>query len=577
MQEGKGPADPRIMPADADGKDKDKDQDKDKDKGKGRAHTPGKRRSQLQLTHKQETGVQWMLARESDVEGARGGVLADEAGSGKSAMLVALMQRAPLWPTLLLVPCSLVHTWVDVMRRWAPGLALRVLTSGGSARSLDMLMRAALDRGLVQVVIAPHSCLAQPLAIVPGLLRTTTWGRIIIDEAHVIKNPSSLTHRTACALHAAARWAVTATPVQNHEGDLLALAKFVGTPFQHGADARAHLVLHRLLDNPRSGGPSAVGDADADAAGDADADVALRRPGLSVSTVYVDLSEDERARYEWVRRTLQPLEPPEGGAAAGEQAEPWEGAPAEAEPPSHVLQLELRLRCAQACTHASLMYDGLARSEWLYDSKGAPREGVDPGWCALQAAQASDALPDEGAFGSAKLARLAEDVGAAVRADAEAGDAGGRCLVFCDWHAEMELVRRLLAARLPRAAIILFHGRMSLEEREDALWRFRQPRGGGGGSSAAVLVMQTRCGGCGLNLQAATHLFFLRPHFNPAVEYQAIARAYRRGQTRPVHVARYVAANTVDEAALQCQDRKRASIAQLLGELPPALRGDTHS
>ena len=48
-----------------------------------------------------------------------------------------------------------------------------------------------------------------------------------------------------------------------------------------------------------------------------------------------------------------------------------------------------------------------------------------------------------------------------------------------------------------------------------------------------------RSGAVGINLTAANHVFLMEPAFNPALEAQAIGRAHRMGQTRPVVVKKF--------------------------------------
>ena len=51
-----------------------------------------------------------------------------------------------------------------------------------------------------------------------------------------------------------------------------------------------------------------------------------------------------------------------------------------------------------------------------------------------------------------------------------------------------------------------------------------------------VFLLSMRSGAVGINLTAANHVFLMEPAFNPALEAQAIGRAHRMGQTRPVVV-----------------------------------------
>ncbi len=72
-----------------------------------------------------------------------------------------------------------------------------------------------------------------------------------------------------------------------------------------------------------------------------------------------------------------------------------------------------------------------------------------------------------------------------------------------------------------------------------------------------LFLISLKAGGLGLNLTAADYVFLLDPWWNPAVEAQAIDRAHRIGQTRPVFACRIVARDTVEEKILELQAGKR--------------------
>ncbi len=75
--------------------------------------------------------------------------------------------------------------------------------------------------------------------------------------------------------------------------------------------------------------------------------------------------------------------------------------------------------------------------------------------------------------------------------------------------------------------------------------------------AGAVLVSQVQAGGTGLNIQAASVVVFCEPQLTPAIENQAIARAYRMGQTRDVLVHRLLADETIDERILEILSSKQ--------------------
>ncbi|RLN82991.1 hypothetical protein BBO99_00002496 [Phytophthora kernoviae] len=80
------------------------------------------------------------------------------------------------------------------------------------------------------------------------------------------------------------------------------------------------------------------------------------------------------------------------------------------------------------------------------------------------------------------------------------------------------------------------------KERWQAIERFRKD------PDTFVFLISTRAGGVGLNLQRADTVIFADSDYNPQADLQAVARAYRLGQTKPIHVIKFLCANTVEES-----------------------------
>merc|ERR1712151_887648 len=73
-----------------------------------------------------------------------------------------------------------------------------------------------------------------------------------------------------------------------------------------------------------------------------------------------------------------------------------------------------------------------------------------------------------------------------------------------------------------------------------------------------IILCSLKAAGTGLNLTVADHVLLLDPWWNPSVEDQALDRAHRLGQRRPVRCLRFVAERTVEERILRVHDQKRA-------------------
>ncbi|WP_454293278.1 DEAD/DEAH box helicase [Salana multivorans] len=81
-----------------------------------------------------------------------------------------------------------------------------------------------------------------------------------------------------------------------------------------------------------------------------------------------------------------------------------------------------------------------------------------------------------------------------------------------------------------------------------------------------VFLISLKAGGVGLNLTMADYAILADPWWNPAAEAQAVDRAHRIGQERPVMVYRLVASNTIEERVMALQEAKRALVAGVLDE-----------
>ena len=79
-----------------------------------------------------------------------------------------------------------------------------------------------------------------------------------------------------------------------------------------------------------------------------------------------------------------------------------------------------------------------------------------------------------------------------------------------------------------------------------------------------IFVCSLKVGGIGINLTAANYVIMLDPWWNPAIEQQAMDRAYRIGQTRDVTVIRMVSYHTIEEKVTRLQESKLKIATDLL-------------
>jgi SNF2 family DNA or RNA helicase len=79
-------------------------------------------------------------------------------------------------------------------------------------------------------------------------------------------------------------------------------------------------------------------------------------------------------------------------------------------------------------------------------------------------------------------------------------------------------------------------------------------------------LISIKAGGVGLNLTAADYVIITDPWWNPAVEEQAMGRAHRIGQSRPVTSYRLIAQSTIEETITELHASKLALAEGVLGD-----------
>jgi SNF2 family DNA or RNA helicase len=130
-------------------------------------------------------------------------------------------------------------------------------------------------------------------------------------------------------------------------------------------------------------------------------------------------------------------------------------------------------------------------------------------------------------------------------------DSREKVLIFTSFQEMADILTSDLAHRYSIPCTFI-DGRVAIPDRQTVVDHFSSHAG------PAVLVLNPRAAGTGLNITAANHVVHYNLEWNPAVEDQASARAYRRGQQLPVTMHRLYYANTVEEVIDDRLTRKRA-------------------
>lgn len=449
--------------------------------------------------HYQHEGVKWMLARELDrsVEVGRGGILADDMGLGKTMQMIATMRGNPM-RTLIVTIVGTVGQWRDALIEFG---GLRPIIVNPSFTGV-LPMGMGSDGGM-DVVLTTYSFFQKP-KVSECLMEAGRWGRIVLDEGHKIRNPTSKGNKEISKLEADVKWILSGTPIQNSKKDILSLAKWIGSCDGGDVDLIVErMVLRRTQEEQGKMNPR------------------LALPGLETVMLRLDFeTEDEREFYERVEDyyTTQAIERTD--------------------------TLEAMIRCRQAATHPSLLLDAnekkavtrKRRRNFIVEDNEEP--------CGL-------GLPTEMPSSTSKFNYLVGDIVKNVTVNKE------KCLVFCTWTNEMKLLQQELKAK--GVASLIYDGSVSRDNKEAVIYNFKN-------TVIGVLILQITCGNAGLNLQCATRVYITTPHWNPCVELQAIGRAYRKGQLMKVRCVRLAMKGTVEDRCSDIQVEKLDMICDTMND-----------
>lgn len=198
----------------------------------------------------------------------RGGILADEMGLGKTLSVLSLVADADsmaaakefankkpppasgrvgmIQPTfnskatLLVCPLSTMTNWKDQIKEHFP--AGRSMLRWARYHGAERFAMEAKDLAEYDIVITTYHIIAKDILERKRALPHINWFRIVLDEAHTIRNPTAQSKAT-CMLFGQRRWAVTGTPVQNRLEDLGALFNFIQlSPFNTPTGFNHHVV-----------------------------------------------------------------------------------------------------------------------------------------------------------------------------------------------------------------------------------------------------------------------------------------------------------------------------------------------
>lgn len=441
-------------------------------------------------------GISWMLDKErkgtvvncdnTDLT-VYGGIQADDMGLGKTIQVAGTMLNNPKRATLLLAPLAMIDTWVTVLNK----VGFSVFTFQKSIGTYKWIRNGdGLDKGVnkrCNVYITNY----EKIDWCAGMV----LDRIVLDEAHKIRNYKGVISAGVRAINARLRWAVTGTPLVNSYKDVYSLLAFIGIPLEVSRgccdDIIPSLLIHRDLDSMRG-----------------------KIEGVPPRPIVKDIvlpfvTREEEEFYLGIQ-----------GAIKGKLNAYSKDIKASS---AQVFKLLLRLR--QLSVHPQVYINAL-RNEFGSGDMGESETYTRGDWV----------LP------ATKLLAIRDIIQreAQRRRDAEAGV--HKYLIFCQFIDEMDIVQDYLQNEGLVGLIRQYNGSMTQEKRDEVLAEVKSSE------KSTVLLIQLQAGGVGLNLQEFDRIIFVSPWWASAITNQAIARSVRIGQREVVRVYNLLLASENDSS-----------------------------
>lgn len=423
----------------------------------------------------------------------KGGILADEMGLGKTVTIIAYLKAHKIHrhTDLIVCPLSLLTHWVkEIARVYGKKTMPRILIYHGKKRKKKM-------KGEWDIVITTYGILGT------RELTKYHWGRVVLDEAHYIKN--GLKRRAPkCAsgayrLHAQYKWCVTGTPLNNHMKDIIALCKFIGTvPYNNpqwwklkngGKDEeevrmwKEKYLIRRTKDS-------------------------LLPPPI-IHNVEVKPTKNERVLIKALRDE------------AKEKFSLWKRA-------SGLEKITLQGKILGLIMKLRLISDSYYVGETNLESKKILKE-------------------------NSKVRAILKALKVQIVRDPTNG-----VVIFSQFTSFLTVLKHVISEAMPDTKIYKFVGSMSQKKRDKVVRKFTKS------TEKRVLLISLMAGGVGLNLKPCASVFLCEPWYNPFVEKQAEERVHRLGQQHKVEVYKFSMKNSV-ETWMEGVKARKLSLASELG------------
>ncbi|KAI5630324.1 putative global transcription activator SNF2L1 isoform X1 [Silurus asotus] len=440
-------------------------------------------------------GLNWMI---SLYENGINGILADEMGLGKTLQTIALLgylkhYRNIPGPHMVLVPKSTLHNWMNEFKHWVP--SLRAVCLIGDKEQRAAFIRDVMMPGEWDVCVTSYEMVIREKSV----FKRFNWRYLVIDEAHRIKNEKSKLSEIVREFKTTNRLLLTGTPLQNNLHELWSLLNFLlpdvfnsASDFDSWFDTNNCLGDQKLVERLHAVLRPFL----------------LRRikqevekslPPKKEVKIYLGLSKMQREWRVYTRILMKDIDILNSAGKMDKM---------------RLLNILMQLR--KCCNHP-----------YLFD-------GAEPG--------PPYTTDTHLVTNSGKMLALHKLL-------PKLHEQGSRVLIFSQMTRVLDILEDFCMWR--GYEYCRLDGNTPHEDRQQAIETYNAPD-----STKFIFMLSTRAGGLGINLATADVVILYDSDWNPQVDLQAMDRAHRIGQKKPVRVFRLITENTVEERIVERAELK---------------------
>ncbi|KAH7252167.1 P-loop containing nucleoside triphosphate hydrolase protein [Fusarium tricinctum] len=426
-------------------------------------------------------------------------ILADEMGLGKTVQTVSFLSwlrnaRQQEGPSLVVAPLSVIPAWCDTFNHWSPDLNYVVYLGPEDARNIirehELLVDGNPKKPKFNILVTSYEFILQDWQF----LQSIKWQTLAVDEAHRLKNRESQLYNRLVSFGIPCKVLITGTPIQNNLAELSALLDFL---------------------NP----------------GKVDIDEDLDSLSAHDAQEKLQLLHKSIAPYI-LRRTKETVEsdlPPKT-----EKIIRVELSDVQLDYYKNILTRNYTALCDATNGHKNsllnIMMELKKISNHPYMFPGA-EEKVLAG-----SVRREDQI--KGLITSSGKMMLLDQLLSKLKKD------GHRVLIFSQMVKMLDILGDYCSLRGYKFQRL--DGTIAAGPRRMAINHFNADD-----SDDFCFLLSTRAGGLGINLMTADTVVIFDSDWNPQADLQAMARAHRIGQKRPVNIYRLVSKETVEEEVLE--------------------------